>query len=173
MHPGLIGAIVLGGILLIPIIKAKAESLDVYAKWGTFFGVSPELLKRIAKHESKLNERATNLTGGDKRRGGAWGLMQVTYSTAVEWIGKLEKRNYNNQSVKDNIALFKSLKEHALLVPTVNVMLGAAIMDYLTDSFDTEAAAVGAYNIGKYGMDTYLAEGKDPMQLAYVQRHYS
>lgn len=49
------------------------------------------LLLALAEHESNFDRCATNQTGGDAARGGAWGLFQVTLKTAEAYVGPLEK----------------------------------------------------------------------------------
>lgn len=45
-------------------------------------GVPAALLLAFIATESQFNEKAQNLTGGDGRRGGSYGLMQVSLKTA-------------------------------------------------------------------------------------------
>lgn len=45
-------------------------------------GVRPEVFLGIIDVESSWNEAATNLSGPDAARGGAWGLTQLTLTTA-------------------------------------------------------------------------------------------
>ena len=45
-------------------------------------GVRPALFLGIIDRESRWNANATNLSGPDARRGGAWGLTQMTLTTA-------------------------------------------------------------------------------------------
>ena len=50
--------------------------------YGRVFRVPPRLLLSVWRIESNFNPFATNLTAGDARRGGAWGLGQMTLQTA-------------------------------------------------------------------------------------------
>jgi soluble lytic murein transglycosylase-like protein len=63
-------------------VKARAV-LPVATKWAKMFGCPPSLLMAIIQNESSFNSQATNLTGGDLKRGGAWGLAQLTLQTAL------------------------------------------------------------------------------------------
>lgn len=46
------------------------------------YGVPGALLKAIIGHESQFNPNAKNLTGGDGKRGGSYGLTQMSLATA-------------------------------------------------------------------------------------------
>ena len=48
------------------------------ARWG----VPAALVKAIIAHESEFQQHATALTGGDGKRGGSYGLMQMSLATA-------------------------------------------------------------------------------------------
>ena len=77
-----VGALLLlgGGVTIVAIDKARARKLlgDAFAsvglprEWGIALGIV----------ESDLTSTATNLTGPDGARGGAWGLTQITEKTA-------------------------------------------------------------------------------------------
>lgn len=51
-------------------------------QYGRAFKVPPRLLLAVWRIESNFNPFAVNMTGGDARRGGAWGLGQMTLRTA-------------------------------------------------------------------------------------------
>ncbi len=51
------------------------------------------LLLAIAEHESCFRQDALNDTGGDAKRGGAYGVFQITRTTAELYLGKLEDPN--------------------------------------------------------------------------------
>lgn len=50
--------------------------------YGRIFGVPPRLLLSVWRIESAFDPYAVNMTAGDARRGGAWGLGQMTLRTA-------------------------------------------------------------------------------------------
>ena len=59
--------------------------------WGPAFGVPPALLMSVWNIESRFQPEAVNMTAGDARRGGAWGMAQVTLQTAKELDAKYPK----------------------------------------------------------------------------------
>lgn len=61
-----------------PSLRGKART------WAARRGVDPLLLDTIISVESNWDPDATNLKGGDLARGGAWGLTQLTYRTALD-----------------------------------------------------------------------------------------
>lgn len=79
---------------LFPLIKNAASE----------YGISIDWICGIIAHESSFNANATNLFGGDLKRGGAWGLMQLTLDTA---------RDYDKDITKDQ-----------LLIPDINIDIG-------------------------------------------------
>lgn len=61
---------------LVALVRARAAS------WGW----DPDWWQAIAEHESHMNPRARNLTGGDAARGGSYGLMQISLKSARAWM---------------------------------------------------------------------------------------
>lgn len=73
-------------------VKRKVMSSDraraiapLVGKWAAVFGAPPSLVMAILENESRFDPTATNLTSpGDVKRGGAWGLAQLTLQTALD-----------------------------------------------------------------------------------------
>jgi soluble lytic murein transglycosylase-like protein len=174
--PWALGAAVVGGLVLLArTARAGVSGGDLDAlsyRWGTYFDVRPEILRRMLQVESGGKTTAVNLSSpGDRARGGAWGLMQVTRDTAREIAGRLERES--DPLVRSNVALYRAAGPSALLNPDVGLMFGASHFASLLRSFGgNEPNAVGAYNRGATGMRSYLATGKDAMALEYVRRMY-
>lgn len=55
---------------------------DTFREEARRWGIPPEWPDAIVGHESGWNASATNLTGPDAARGGAWGASQITLKTA-------------------------------------------------------------------------------------------
>lgn len=69
--------------LEIPDAPDAAPDLEALARSiATDVGVNPAVFLGIIEVESGWNEAATNLSGPDAARGGAWGLTQLTLTTA-------------------------------------------------------------------------------------------
>ena len=70
-------------VLPSPGIQGSEETARQLANfWGQRFSVPPALLMAVWRTESEFDPFALNMTGGDARRGGAWGLGQMTLKTA-------------------------------------------------------------------------------------------
>lgn len=60
----------------------KAAIAQLIKAAAAQFGVDPMQMAAIVQVESSWNPAATNLSGPDGARGGAWGLSQITLQTA-------------------------------------------------------------------------------------------
>lgn len=104
--------------------KAPAEpTLDeIFAEMGEKYNLEPELLKAVATIESNLNPMAVSSDGMSQ------GLMQIQprwWNDAINYLGIYDM--YNSRQ---------------------NVELGAYILNYLIDRYDSEYRALEAYNTG-------------------------
>lgn len=94
MNPLLLVALGLGAFMLLgkkksggPMSRAQLEQLvkDAAARAGVPAGV----MEAIVDIESSWNPSASNRTGGDEARGGAFGLTQLTLKTAQAFDGRV------------------------------------------------------------------------------------
>lgn len=168
VDPWITGAAVIGLILLAPKAKAALDP-SPYGRWGRKWGISARLLRKIAKVESNCNPEAIRTTGGDGRRGGAYGLMQMTLATAQG----IAERMPVDASTRANLARFVSDPVGALLTPDINVMFGAYYLADLKKRLGSEIMAVGAYNRGAAGIRQYIAAGNSANDLPYTQKVYA
>jgi soluble lytic murein transglycosylase-like protein len=163
-----------GAALYNEVVKEPVPPTTIAAiakQWGDLFGFPADLIVAVAYNESRLNAKATNLTSpGDVLRGGAWGLMQQTLQTAKSNVAALLKSEYaNDENVKAALLKWDGSGK-SLYDPGLNMMLGAfQLATYLKRFPGNENAAIGAYNRGGKGMQTYLAAGYDPANLNYVK----
>lgn len=120
--------------------------MSVAAQWGDLvssianpMGLDPNALLAIIQQESQGNPNAMNKTGGDAARGGSYGLMQVSYATAVGY-------GYAGQPA-------------GLLDPTTNVTYGARyFMDCFAQAAGQLVGAFSCYNSGSTtGAPNYAA----------------
>ncbi len=88
LFPWILGgvAIVLAATLGVARKWTKDRLLKLYDDIFPRYNLPPAWGKAIALWEGRggLNPGARNLTGGDLKRGGAWGLNQITLQTAKE-----------------------------------------------------------------------------------------
>ena len=89
---------------------------------GNRYGIAPQLLWGIAKHESNLNPQAVNWNSNGSYD---YGIMQINSS----WAGTFGKQRW--QSLSD---------------PCANVMTGAWILRQCIDRYGYGWKAVGCYN---------------------------
>ena len=168
MKPWLTGAAILVLVLLAPKAKAALDP-SPYGRWGRKWNIRPRLLRKVAKVESNCNPRATRTVGGDGRRGGAFGLMQVTLATAQD----VAERMPVDAATRANLARFMSDPVGSLLDPDVNIMFGAFYLSQLKRQLGSEILAVGAYNRGAKGIREYARGGRDPRTLPYTRKVYA
>ena len=107
--------------------KAGLESIARGA--ASDAGIEPALLLAIVDTESGWRQSATNLTGGDLARGGAYGLAQMTLRTAQ--------------------GIDSGATPERLLEPAYNLSLAAQLLGKLWGQYGNDADTVSAYNSGK------------------------
>lgn len=66
-----------------------ASYLPIFREVSQSTGIPVSLLAAIGHKESSFRADAVNYTAGDAARGGAWGLMQMTWATAVPLMKRL------------------------------------------------------------------------------------
>lgn len=123
----------------------EVQYLAMVIETATRHKVDPALVLAIIRQESDFRAPATNKTGGDLARGGAYGLMQMTLKTAIG-LG------------------FKGEPE-ALLDPQTNLNYGCLLLSQLGKRKGYNVADVmAAYNSGK------PKSKAPPSTLVYVAR---
>lgn len=128
------------------------------AKWGAAFKVPPAWVLATMDHESGFRPDLKNLTGGDLSRGGAWGLMQVTYETARDEAGKMDKDA--PAAARAVLAKWDRRLPQGLLDPEVNAAIGTSHLARLSRDFGGDWRKVAAaYNHGSAGVKRALARG--------------
>ena len=142
--------------------------LMIVKKWAPLFPKVPiKLVMSIIGNESGFNANATNLTGGDLERGGAWGLGQMTLATANGIPPFIPK------SAKDG-PVFKHWTGEGkqLLDPSLNVLFMMAYLNHLLGELKGDTVlATAAYNRGLGSVKKMVAQGRASQvaQLDYVQ----
>lgn len=121
-------------------VKALAE------KWGPIFGVDPSWIITLSYIESsyiptKMNPRAKT---------GAWGLMQIKFSTALDLLRRLKKAPvFKNERVQKCLKAYWRGQDHDLLNPDLNIMLAAYYLATIRKEFGDDFEKVAAaYNQG-------------------------
>ncbi len=124
----------------------QPKYLDLVRSIAPKWAVDPALVLAIIRQESNFTATAHNGTGGDALRGGAYGLMQMTYKTAVG-LG------------------YKEANGDSLFVPATNLTYGCKLISQLQKRRGyTVRDVVCAYNSGK-------PEARAPAStLVYVER---
>lgn len=82
--------------------EREAFALEIIPRIFAEEGLPPELGMALARQESNFDPQARNITGGDLERGGAFGWLQMTYTTgrAIDkncTVAKLHSPIYNAQ----------------------------------------------------------------------------
>lgn len=121
-------------------VKALAE------KWGPIFGVDPSWIITLAYIESSYIPDRMN----PKAKTGAWGLMQVKFSTALDILRRLKKAPvFKNEKVQKCLKTYWRGQDHDLLNPDLNIMLATFYLALIRKEFgDDFVAAAYAYNQG-------------------------
>lgn len=110
--------------LTVAIIAVQAGTAQgfCFEEAGRLYGIAPQLLWGIAKHESNLNPRAVNRNANGSYD---YGIMQINSS----WAATLGMERW--ESLSD---------------PCINVMTGAWILRQCIDRYGYGWKAVGCYN---------------------------
>jgi soluble lytic murein transglycosylase-like protein len=126
---------------------------DIITPIAAQVGVPVPLIKGIIAQESGFNPNATNLSGPDGARGGAFGLMQMTLTTAT--------------------GMGFSGPDAGLLDPTTNLTLGIHFLSYCFEQADGNwAAAAACYNGGRAkGDGTFTDQAYVVAVLQYAEQY--
>jgi soluble lytic murein transglycosylase-like protein len=126
-----------------PAQGSVAEQVGQYAQtYGPQFGVSPDLINRVAYNESNFNPNSVSPKG-------AVGVMQFVSGTAADY------------GLKDRRDVEQSVRAGANY-------LG----DLLKRYNGNEGLATAAYNWGENNVDAWLRRGGDPRQMPLETRNY-
>ncbi len=142
--------------------------LMIVKKWAPSFPKVPiKLVMSIIGNESGFNTNATNLTGGDLARGGAWGLAQMTLATAKGVPPFIPK------AIKDG-PVFKHWTGEGkqLLDPSLNVLFMMAYLNHLMGELKGDTVLVtAAYNRGLGAVKKMVSQGRTAQvaDLDYVR----
>lgn len=134
----LLGAAVVG-LIFLPDILQEMFPLgypELIQRAGEEHGVDWALIAAVIQVESGFSPEVVS-------RKGAIGLMQLMPDTAA-WVGT---------------KLGEKVSQEDLFDPKTNINLGTYYLRYLLDRFDTEQAALAAYNGGPTNVARWLEEG--------------
>ena len=160
-----------GGEMSLQMGQRYREIKIIVDKWTQLLiRVPSTVVLAIASQESGFNPSAINLSAKDGKRGGAWGLMQITAETAADVIKEL--KNSGNLLIAATLTRFNSGDAHTLLDPDLNVLLGIGYLNMLAKAFNNDTTLViAAYNRGRAGVEALLRSiGKTGIaDLEYVR----
>jgi soluble lytic murein transglycosylase len=127
--------------------KVAQAVIDSAAKYG----FDPVFLLSVMQHESSFNPRCKGSLD-------EIGLMQLRPGTA-EWIAQKYDLPYSGAKT--------------LFDPATNIRLGAAYLNYLRESFDSQAQLyISAYNMGSRNVSSYVEKKVWPKEYAMHVMHY-
>ena len=173
MPPWLILTIA-GASLVLLLQDTAMANPNAASYWEKLYRLPHGILDKIATVESRNNPMASRNVGGDARRGGAWGLLQVTAATAQDELPKILDAYPNNKNVIANLKLFSAKGNKSLFIPAVNYMIAGHYLKRQLWRFDGNIyAAVGAYNRGGQGMARFLSSGNNAQELQYVKKVFA
>lgn len=124
----------------INMVRKSEEIAKIYSEK---FGVPLPLIMSIIRVESNFNNKAVNKGERDIARGGAWGLMQMTFQTALDLNKAVEEH------AKEYWPKFDPGLPETLLDITTNIAMGTFFLSQLLKLFDNDIYKAGtAYNQG-------------------------
>ena len=153
------------GVIAWGALRFAMGAQDRIGTWARRFGIPRKVLAGIVRTESNGRRKAKRLTGGDARRGGAWGLTQMTLATANDLVPRVRRSNPEYSTILDRF----DGTGPSLFDPDLNLLLAAYKLaaDHAALGSRDWAPAVLAYNRGRRGARDYAG---DPRQALYVQR---
>lgn len=145
-------------------------------KWSRIWMLPVSYGMAICEIESSFRPESYN--GAAASQSGAWGLMQVTWTTALDLVAKLQKTSIAARDVISRS--FRHDDTSCMLDPELNVMVGTFFLGRLATQFGqgkniAEIRKVAAaYHSGAGFLLKFLKDGKSfpdelpPKCLAYV-----
>lgn len=143
------------------------------SKWGPIFGAPVSTIMAISKIESGWRPKCQNVNARAMTRGGAWGAMAMTLTTAKGIAQRLA--THPNASVRATLARWDGTGP-GLLDADINVMMGAHELGRLTKEFREFKLVAGAYHQGAGKIRQMLRDKKaipaelPPFGKLYVSR---
>ena len=159
--PGLVG---IGALLFYGSLRFAMGATDKVGVWAKRFGIPRKILAGIVRTESRGKARAKRLTGGDARRGGAWGLTQVTLATANDLIPRIRRQNPEYNQILDRF----DGTGPSLFDKDLNLLLAAFKLSSDRAARGNWDRAVLAYNRGRQGARNYLGDPRDNRYVSKV-----
>ncbi len=145
---------------------APALGKALAQKWGRIFNVPVDMVLATMKIESSFRPDAYN--PGAKSQGGAWGIMQVTATTAKSQVDRL--KNHPNPEVQATLRKYRG-QGSDLFDPELGSMLGTYYLARQWTKYSGRAAETfGAYNQGGGNVDKYGVRGLKPEGQKYVEK---
>ena len=118
---------------------ARDQYDDLFLKYGSVFGVKPEMLKTIAMIESDLGQDYRVKAGKTSGDGKSWGLMQIAPRIGSQKEIELKGVDTTASMLND---------------PETSVRLAAKLLGYLSNKYNgVEDKIVKAYNQGERNTD--------------------
>lgn len=155
-----IAMIVPGVARLVSGPAAQGQARALADKWSAAFAVPVDWIMGICKVESSFRPGASNNTGGDAKRGGSWGIMQVSLATANGLALALAKNT--NADVRATFAKWTGAGEDLQDID-VGMMFGTAQLGTLRSRFgDDYAMCAAAYNQGAGTVGKLVTAGNFP-----------
>jgi soluble lytic murein transglycosylase-like protein len=137
---------------------------DAITLWARRFGVPRSVLAGVVRTESRGDPQAKRLTGGDARRGGAWGLAQVTLATARELIPKIRRQHPEYGRILDRF----DDSGPSLFDRDLNLLVAAFKLGSDQAALGRWDLAVLAYNRGREGARLYAGDPRSDRYVAKV-----
>ena len=114
----------------------RREYSSTVRKYAAEYGVDEALVYAVIKTESNFDPNAESSAG-------AMGLMQLTPETFLDVADRL---------------LGEEISENDILDPEINIRCGVRYLAWLIETFESEKAAVAAYNAGPGRVSEWLEE---------------
>lgn len=144
------------------------------AKWGKVFGVPVSYVNTIVDIESGMVPGKVNMSDRAAKKGGAWGLMQITGDTAKFLKDSIQKSRFGKlPSVRETLLAWDGTGR-ALLDPELNVMLGTFYLGSIYREFEDLPLVAAAYHTGPAAVREMMSENGvlslGPFGREYVER---
>lgn len=136
--------------LLTPEVKArlKKDIIGLAKPFAEKLNVPIPLILSIVKIESDFNPAAVNQSPRAMARGGAWGLMQVTFTTAKDYAERFP------ELVREYAPGFNTNDPNSLLDAKTNIGLASIYLHRAMNQFNGDVLKAGvSYHQGKGNID--------------------